>query len=94
MFTLIDTDARVDGGEAPPYIFVVGEVCLGIYTLELMAGFFVDGRNYFKKKAILFDLFTVYLAFFSNSFLSHCLKVYIGIFICSNVKKDIIYINS
>lgn len=68
VFTLIDTDARVDGGEAPPYIFVVGEVCLGIYTLELMAGFFVDGRNYFKKKAILFDLFTVLCGYLHTIF--------------------------
>lgn len=66
--TLIDTDARVDGGDAPPYIFVVGEVCLGIYTLELMAGFFVDGQKHFKKNAILFDLFTVVCGYLHTLF--------------------------
>ena len=85
--TLIDTDARVDGGDAPLYIFVVGEVCLGVYTLELMAGFFVDGQNFFKNKAILFDLFTVYLALFQQLFPVPLSTVYIGSFTCSNIKK-------
>lgn len=74
MCTLIDTDARAVEGRKPPlFAIVVGEVCLGIYTLELVAGWFVEGCQYFKKKSVLFDLFTVLGSISSRpSFVSAC----------------------
>ena len=59
MCTLVATDARAIGDLPPVYVYIVGEVCLGIYTLELVAGGWADGLQHFKKTAILFDLFTV-----------------------------------
>lgn len=73
MCTLIDTDARAVEGRKPPlFALIIGEVCLGIYTLELVAGWFVEGCQYFKKKAVLFDLFTV-LGSVQQMFFRFCL---------------------
>lgn len=57
--TLIATDARAMGDPPPLYVSIIGESCLGIYTLELVVGCWVDGLQHFKKPEILFDVFTV-----------------------------------
>lgn len=57
--TLIATDARAMGYPPPLYVSIIGESCLGIYTLELVVGCWVDGLQHFKKPEILFDVFTV-----------------------------------
>ena len=59
MCTLIATDARAMGYPPPLYVSIIGETCLGIYTLELVVGCWVDGLQHFKKPEILFDVFTV-----------------------------------
>eukprot|EP00435_Cladocopium_sp_Y103_P074997 s22_g53.t1 len=57
--TLIATDARAMGHPPPLYVYIIGEACLGIYTLELVVGCWVEGLQHFKKPAIVFDVFTV-----------------------------------
>ena len=92
MCTLIATDARAMNHAPPVFVYIIGETCLGIYTLELLVGCWADGLQHFKKPAIMFDTFTVLglhqlkfcvscppLFFFNHFFPNRCS---IGISLC------------
>eukprot|EP00435_Cladocopium_sp_Y103_P053485 s330_g17.t1 len=58
--TLVDVDSRARGEKTPAVTLVTSELCLVLYTLELVAVFYLHGvQRACHNKAILFDLFCV-----------------------------------
>lgn len=58
--TLVDVDSRARGHETPTLTLLTSEICLGLYTLELGAVFYLHGiQRACSHKSILFDLFCV-----------------------------------
>lgn len=66
MATVADIDARAKHQEPPLASFVVSEVCLGIYTIELIFIFCMKGRQGFKESVVIFDLLTTLCGYLST----------------------------
>ena len=61
--TMVDIDARAIKQETPIFALVVSEVCLSIYTIELVVIFAARRCRAFRDYAVLFDIFTVLCGF-------------------------------
>ncbi|CAJ1366526.1 unnamed protein product [Effrenium voratum] len=57
--TCSDIDARAQGGKAPALVLTLSDVCLTLYTIELVLNFAVQGKRMATDWTLLLDMFIV-----------------------------------